>query len=84
MAYCETIVAYIDVLGFRDLIKASEQDPEAVEKIINILEATERKGGYQTLLEDSPELTRNVERQRHTFSDLVVRTTSLGGNLFIL
>jgi hypothetical protein len=41
--YSDTIVSYLDVLGFTELVKASERDPTAIERITNILEATERK-----------------------------------------
>jgi hypothetical protein len=79
VAYSDTIVSYLDVLGFTELVKASERDPTAIEKITNILEATERKGGYPTVLEDGMASAGNIqpERRRHTFSDLVVRTTSV-------
>jgi hypothetical protein len=79
VAYCDTIVSYLDVLGFTELVKESERDPAAIERITNILGATERKGGYPTVLEDNMALAGNIqpERHRHTFSDLVVRTMSI-------
>jgi hypothetical protein len=78
VAYCDTIVSYLDVLGFTELIKESEHDPAAIERITNILGATERKGGYPTILEDGASAGNiQPERHRHTFSDLVVRTTSI-------
>jgi hypothetical protein len=71
--YSDTIVSYIDVLGFTELVKQSERDPASIERITNILAATERKGDYPTLLADA---LANIqpERRRDTFSDLIVRT----------
>jgi hypothetical protein len=71
VAYCEAVVSYFDILGFRKLIKESESSPSKLVDLDDILEAAARKGGY------SVGLSQNVEAalllKKYNFSDLVVR-----------
>lgn len=77
MAYQDTIVSYVDVLGFRALVKASATDPATVNKITDILEATKRKGQYNWLMGTNDGIDERYEEMANvqTFSDLIVRTT---------
>jgi hypothetical protein len=64
MPYSERYVAFIDILGFREIVKRSEADPrlyEALVKTLSEIHAREPLGGEET-----------VDFQFQTFSDSIV------------
>ena len=67
--YRKAILAYLDVLGFRALIRQSETDATKVNDIVHLLTITKRKGKYGYALEDESQVTTQY------FSDLMVRIT---------
>lgn len=67
--YRKAILAYLDVLGFRALIRQSEADATKVDEIVRLLTVTNRKGKYGYDIENEAQVTTQY------FSDLMVRTS---------
>jgi hypothetical protein len=73
VGYRDAIVSYVDLLGFRALIEASDADPSKVDDITGILQATEIKGNLNTGVLTNQGIEELVDTR--IFSDLIVRTT---------
>jgi hypothetical protein len=79
--YSPRMVAYVDVLGFRNMVRESEQDPSSIRKIWDILQVTRdqvmqmNSVGHRGQHEATP-----LELQSVMFSDTVVMTQSTSGH----
>lgn len=71
--YEQSLVTYLDILGFKNLIDQSAKDPEKVTRIIEILFELER----QSTLGSPSTTTQN-------FSDLIIRAVRLGPDVNLL
>jgi hypothetical protein len=70
--YRKTLVTYIDILGFRQLIKQSERDPTKVDEILNILKITKEKGQDGPISHVGSD-TLDIAITSQNFSDLIIR-----------
>ena len=71
--YKKAIVSYLDILGFRHLIKESEKSNKKVNEVLETLRTTKRKTDFTVGAVDAD--TFQPFTQTQNFSDLIVRTT---------
>jgi hypothetical protein len=69
--YEESLVTYLDILGFKNLIDHSAKDPTKVTRIIEILYEFQRQSSLGTTYKSATATTQY-------FSDLIIRAVSLG------
>ena len=72
-AYEQTLVTYLDILGFSDLIDQSDKNPEKVAQIIEILFSMQSQASLGAPYNSLPTNTQS-------FSDLVIRAIHLTEN----
>jgi hypothetical protein len=70
-SYVQTLVVYLDILGFKELIKESSTDQTKITEIIQILNVMKRQASLGATKENSKQI--DVK----TFSDLVIRASRL-------
>ena len=76
--YSPRMVAYVDVLGFRNMVRESEQDPSSIHGIWGILQATrDQVMQMNSVGHDSQHEPPPLELQSVMFSDTVVMTQSI-------
>ncbi len=76
-AYSQTLVSYIDILGFADLIKDSQTDTGGVGKIIRLLTTMKDEFSIGGRVHRRPDGRTEKLFQSFNFSDLIVRTTRI-------
>src|SRR5215510_12524979 len=76
MPYSDRYVAYIDILGFSDIIKKSETNPTLCEALVKNLSEIQAR--------ESIEGEEAVDFQFQTFSDSIVLSSGLGGLGYLL
>lgn len=74
--YKKTILVYLDILGFKDLIQRSSKDEGEVVSIVNLLDLMKEEAGY-TMLSTKPDGRTVNATETLNFSDLVIRATRL-------
>jgi len=72
--YRKVLLTYLDILGFRELIRQSALDASKVHEILNILRIAKRKGTRGIAAADSEGGTKTITRAVN-FSDLILRIT---------
>jgi hypothetical protein len=68
-AYEKTLLVYLDIMGFKDLINDSATDLEKIDLIIDTLRQMKRQAGIQM-----PGILKTRTKTQN-FSDLIVRAT---------
>jgi len=68
-AYEKTLLVYLDIMGFKDLINDSATDPAKIDLIINTLRQMKRQAGIRM-----PGILKTKTKTQN-FSDLIVRAT---------
>jgi hypothetical protein len=68
--YEQTLVTYLDILGFSDLIDQSDKNPEKIAEIINILFSMQNEASMGARYSSH-------STKAQSFSDLVIRATHL-------
>jgi len=77
-AYSRTLVSYIDILGFAQMIERSREDAAEIGKLRDRLTAMRRVATENSKHRNSSGENINVAFDSFSFSDLVVRCTTLG------
>jgi hypothetical protein len=72
--YRKVLLTYLDILGFRELIRQSASNPSKVYEILNILKIAKRKGTTGMAAADYDGETKTITRAVN-FSDLILRIT---------
>jgi hypothetical protein len=72
--YRKVLLTYLDILGFREMIRKSSGDPAKVQEILQILKIAKRKGTTGIATADDNGETKLITRT-HNFSDLIIRIT---------
>jgi hypothetical protein len=72
--YRKVLLTYLDILGFRELIRQSNGNPGKVAEILHVLKVTKRKGTAGVATVDDNGETKLITRT-HNFSDLIIRIT---------
>ena len=75
--YSQTLVSYIDILGFADLIKDSQTGTDGVRKIIRLLTTMKDEFSIGGRVHRRPDGRTEKIFQSFNFSDLIVRTTRI-------
>jgi hypothetical protein len=72
--YRKVLLTYLDILGFREMIRESVGNPGKVAEILHVLKVTKRKGTTGIATADDNGETKLITRT-HNFSDLIIRIT---------
>jgi len=75
--YSQTLVSYIDILGFADLIKDSQTSTDGVREIIRLLTTMKDEFSIGGRVHRRPDGRTEKIFQSFNFSDLIVRTTRI-------
>ena len=77
IAYEQRVVAFVDILGFKEIIQRSKSDPEMVSQIFSALDI--RKDSYAEAFAKEIGITENADffaDRFHSFSDCIVMSVS--------
>ena len=77
--YSKYLLTYLDIMGFRDLIRESTADPARVDAIIRILQLAKKHADTGLTLRDRTEVGETTN-----FSDLIIRARPLNNEAEIL
>jgi hypothetical protein len=78
--YNRTLISYIDILGFADLIKASRGEKSKIAKIANLLTTMRKRSAEGGRIHRRPDGEKETIFHSFNFSDLTVRTTRVPNN----